>query len=55
MIPNHITPEQKEVLAELGHLHLVLESHQMAAQHCVEQIQNLRSQLEQMEQERLQG
>lgn len=55
MLPDHITPEQKQVLAEIGHFHLMLESHQRAAQHCAEQIQSLRSQLETTEQERLQG
>ena len=50
MIPEQVTPEQREILAEIGHLHLMLESHQMAAKYCKEQLKQLRSRLEQFEQ-----
>lgn len=42
----NFTPDQQQLLAELGHLHLVLESHQRAAQYCIEQIQSVRTRLE---------
>ena len=50
MIPEQVTSEQREILAEIGHLHLVLESHQMTAKMCRQRLKQLRSQLEQLEQ-----
>lgn len=49
MIPDEVTPAQRKILAEIGHLHVMLESHQMAAKYCREQLKQLRSRLEQME------
>lgn len=50
MIPDQVTPEQRQILAEIGHVHLMLESHNMAAKFCREQLKQLRAQLEQSEQ-----
>ena len=50
MIPDQLTQEQRHILTEIGHFHLMLESHQLAAKHCREQLKALRSQLEQSEQ-----
>lgn len=50
MIPEQVTPDQREVLAEIGHLHLMLESHKMAVKHCREQLERLSQQLMEMEQ-----
>lgn len=50
MIPSHLTPDQHRILAEIGHLHLVLESHKTAARFCREQLKLLRAQLEHTEQ-----
>ena len=50
MIPDQVTPQQRQLLAEIGHLHLVLESHKRAAHFCLDQLKQLRAQLEQLEQ-----
>ena len=45
-----ITPEQKELLAEIGHFHLMLESHQSAARFCRDQLKKVRQRLTEVEQ-----
>lgn len=48
------TPQQREVLAEVGHFYMMLESHEMAAQHCREQLEQLRGRLLELQQSALQ-
>lgn len=50
MIPEQVSTAQRQLLAEIGHLHLVLDSHQSAARFCRQQLRQLRAQLEQLEQ-----
>ena len=50
MIPDQVTPQQRQLLAEIGHLHLMIESHQAAARFCRDQLKQLRAQLEQPDQ-----
>ena len=45
--PLQLTTEQREILAEIGHFYLLLESHQAATKYCHEHLQALRAQLEQ--------
>jgi len=45
-----IGPSRTEILAEIGHLHLIQESHNDAARLCQKRIDLLRIQLEQTEQ-----
>ena len=50
MLPPNLSDEQRELLAQIGHFHLMSESHQNAANFCLEQIVSLRARLEQLEQ-----
>lgn len=45
-----LTPEQRELLMEVGRIHLVLESHQNAARFCRSQLRKLRQRLMELEQ-----
>lgn len=47
---SQVSSEQRDLLAEVGHLHLVLESHQNAARFCREQLRQLRHRLMEAEQ-----
>ncbi len=44
------TTEQRDLLAEVGHFHLMLESHQIAARFCRDQLKLLRQRLAELEQ-----
>lgn len=45
-----LTAEQKELLVEVGHYHLMLESHQTAVRFCRDQLKKLRQRLTESEQ-----
>jgi hypothetical protein len=47
---SQITAEQRDLLAEIGHFHLLLESHNVAARFCREQLKKLRQRLAEVEQ-----
>ncbi len=47
---SQITAEQRDILAEVGHFHLMLESHQTAARFCRDQLKKLRQRLAEVEQ-----
>lgn len=44
-----LSEEQRELLMEIGHFHLMLESHQTATRFCRQQLKALRSRLEEVE------
>ena len=44
--PDSRAQHQRNLLAEFGHFYLMLESHEMAAQHCREQLSHLRQALQ---------
>ena len=45
-----ITTEQRDILAEIGHTQLLLESHEAAAHYCRQQMGKLRDRLMALEQ-----
>lgn len=45
-----LTTEQRDILAEVGHMQLLLESHQAAARYCRDQMKQLRQRLMELEQ-----
>lgn len=47
---SRLSTEQLELLAEVGHFHLMLESHQIATRYCKDQLKKLRQRLAEMEQ-----
>lgn len=47
---SQLTPELRDILAEVGHLQLLLESHQAAARYCRDQMKKLRQRLVELEQ-----
>ena len=47
---SQLTTEQRDILAEVGHMQLLLESHQAAARYCREQMRKLRQRLMELEQ-----
>ena len=49
-----LTEDQRTLLAEIGRLHLVRQSHLEAARFCRDQIEQLRTQLQQLELSQLQ-
>lgn len=50
MMAIHISIEQRDILADIGHFHLMLESHQNAARFCRDQLKKLRQRLAEIEQ-----
>lgn len=56
MMPQpQLTPEQRDILAEVGHYHLMLETHQTAARFCKTQLKQLRERLVEQEPPALQS
>ena len=47
---SQLSQTQRDLLAEVGHFHLMLESHQNAARFCREQLRQLRQRLAEAEQ-----
>jgi len=47
---SQLTPELRDILAEVGHMQLLLESHQTAARYCRDQMKKLRQRLMELEQ-----
>lgn len=52
---SQIIAEQRDLLAEIGHFHLMLESHQTASRFCRDQLKKLRHRLVEVEQAALQA
>ena len=52
---SQLSQTQRDLLAEVGHFHLMLESHQIAARFCKDQLKQLRQRLAEAEQAALQA
>lgn len=55
MPPSQLTSEQRDLLTEVGHYHLMLETHRTAVRFCKTQLKQLRERLVEQEQPALQA